>query len=309
MNRPRQLPILTKEDFDEHGLIPMLPEKFDNSATKGYICCPRYFYLTYVLGRRPPGKALALNYGSTWHAMHDLYGKTGDLDRSLDVADEMLPEEIDDRFGRGRSQIKEFFLRHISYYMEIEQRMELIMSEQPGEAMCLHSDDCVFGGCGLYHGGKMDRLYRYNGRLWILDFKTSVYEDKNFANKLTIDPQTIGYAWIYSHLVGEQVWGVIIDRTVMNKSVKEPFKRYPQAFSEGRILQWIADQQEIQQDINRRWGQFPYDMSGWPKNPEHCWRYASGCDKWPVCTTSEPKAQLIQLATEYVEGRHDFYNL
>ena len=159
-------------------------------------------------------------------------------------------------------------------------------------------------------GGKMDRLVRLHGRLWILDFKTSAYRDDYFGDKIALNHQLRGYAWLLSHLMGERVWGVMIDRAVINSSMIQ-FQRYPHAISDGHMMSFVRNQQCILDDAARKFRVGAYDLNAWQENPDECFNRGK-CPYYGVCSTScwpDTEARLKVISNDYEEARHDFYNL
>ncbi|NIN68868.1 MAG: hypothetical protein GTO63_30115 [Anaerolineae bacterium] len=306
----RDLPMAPQDFYAALNLRPELPKNaHDNSMTSCANWCWRLCYQEYILARRPASPGFGLQYGRAWHKMHEVLHKSGSMSAALDVADEIIPEAIDDKYGRSRSRIKEAFIAQINYFESLDKRFEVVCVEQAAEAHCPEGAECVYqwGGCNLQHGGKADRLVRYQNKLWLIDYKTSTRKDPSFADKMVMNPQFLGYAWIYSHLMGEKVWGTIVRRTISNKSNFEP-EPYINVISDGQIKQWIRNQQELQVEIKRRFEQHAFDMGGWPTNPEGCWRYGK-CEYFSVCTTPDEASRLKQLAAEFVEHRHDYYAL
>lgn len=299
------------EAFGKYGLVPILPEVFDNSISSEFNSCWRKGFMHYVLGRVPAETDHPLLFGKCWHVMHETFQRSGgDFDQVMDIPNQLLPEFIDDRFNRTRDRIKEAFERWMHDYKIAEQQLEVIRVEEAADLYCPPDADCFLQGCDLHWGGKMDRLVRIHGKLWILDFKTSAYKDDYFGEKLALNSQLRGYAWLLSHLMGERVWGVMIDRAVINSSTIN-FQRYPHAISDGHMMSLVRNQQAIYADARRKFEIGAYDLNAWQENPDECFRYKK-CPYYGVCSTScwsDTEARLKVLASEYQEKRHDFYNL
>lgn len=304
----------SEEEYRKHGLIAELPPHFDNSMTHCFTRCKRLFYYQYILGRRGKKKGHGLLFGSAWHKMQELFALGESLDVVYEACHEFIPEEVDDRYGRTRDRIKDAFGRYLEKYLVADkQTKELIRVELPFDVYCPPDGDCPWGGCGLYHSGKSDKLYREYNRLWLLDYKTSTQKDDYYHEKLIIDPQTIGYGWAMTHLTGEEIWGVVLDRAVINKS-KIDFTRYPLSFSMDLMAEWIRDQQQKQAGIRHLFENHPYDMGAWDKSAGEygeCFRFGK-CGFYDVCTTfayPDVGARLKALESEFVEYRHDPYKL
>jgi hypothetical protein len=321
-----KLPVVesNREAYAKYGLKPELPRQpFDNSFKASYQVCKRHAYIRYILGRTKQEESHSLTFGLTWHRMQEHFSRTlresddyvSALAAAFDVADEMLPEESDDRYSRTRGRIKEAFERYLeAYYEHDKSHITVVLEEQAIEVVCPEDSGCVFGGCGLDHSGRVDKLVRgYGGRLWVLDYKTSTYSVGDF-DEFIIDSQMVGYVWLASHVIGERVWGVLIDFACINSS-KIEFKRYPVAVPDYHIAEWLVNQKEVTRDILERYEKHAYDMSAWTQNTTQCFNFGkyrgARCPYWlDIC--SKPAypvtdARLITLGQEFVERRYDIH--
>lgn len=309
---------MSEELYLSHGLRAQLPEPFDNSMKSEYVRCQRKFWIRYCLGRIPKVTKHGRTWGTAWHKVQEVFsfvdlehGAAAAVDAAFATIDDYLPEVVDDRYGRDRSRMKQAFSEYVEkFYAADKQQTELVRAEQPFEVFCPAGADCPWGGCDLAHAGKTDKIVRRTGKLWVHDYKTSTQKDDYYHNKIILDPQTTGYLWANSHLLGERVWGVLIDRATVNKSAMD-FQRYPLSVSDDLVVEWITEQRLIDVEIRGKFDEAPYDMSAWRRNPEECHTWG-GCPYFDVCSLPafpDIDSRLLTLENEFDVRRHDVYKL
>lgn len=150
---------------------------------------------------------------------------------------------------------------------------------------------------GIKVGGKVDVFLRWNGKMWVRDYKTSSAEqDAYFIRTLDPNDQFMRYTWAGSELSGEQVNGVLVDVMYNAKGTKKTPKKGPEIHthmssrSSKQIEQWVKEQVHLnrQLEINR-------ESDIWPMEEKSC-RY---CPFHSVCSKASEFAQMAKLEAEF----------
>ena len=68
--------------------------------------------------------------------------------------------------------------------------------------------------------GKIDRVVRYHGELYVFDHKTSSMGGPNFFSEFYTAMQFRGYKWALEQIMGESVSGVIVNGIICRPPVK-----------------------------------------------------------------------------------------
>lgn len=304
-----QLPTLERLDARDYGLEPQLPEVFDASMVKDYLWCPSMFYLRHVLGLEPTLKKPEPHFpwGTRWHSVmftwNSLPPET-DLERRIDACLDTIridwPDELNDLDPKNRTMgrmvdlfakwVKRFGLRDLKDWV-------IIRAEQYFEI----EDEDGFRWCGRLDGLK--RRLR-DAQLFITDYKTTSYKRDTIFSELKYGIQIPGYVWAGQHLHGQPLAGGILDILYATKT-KDDLLRREMKFGQVLLAEWRDNTWRICDEIRANFEKYPYDIEGWVKNRENCYRMW-GCKYTDV---HEPVAiddtRLLILSENFTLKRWD----
>lgn len=195
----------------------------DNSAATNFNKCERLHDLTdrkKLLPARSdfenpdklvPIKSAGLAFGDLMHIGLAHWHANYDPNAALDA---MLQHPFQDPYDDYRT--KEKALRLLAQYFSKygkDPQWEVIFTETAFEVVDPSID--------FKWGGRIDLVVRWQGRLWIVDHKTTSAFDKNWWDQFFPDTQTAGYTWAASHLHGEPIYGAIVNMLQVNNNKKE----------------------------------------------------------------------------------------
>lgn len=293
----------------KYGLRPALPQFHDHQLSGQFGECERMAYYAHILGRRFIGRSTAaLDWGSAFHRVVELWTKTRSTEAVHEFIMESLEENHDDRYGRTRERMFEVFLKWAKY--NEDHPMTVLRTEQPTVIRC--DKPCMYypdneRGCDLQYGGIQDAIVEWQGMVGPKDYKTTVMTESDPASQYRLSHQMRGYTWIASHLIGDHCWGAIIERLITNKS-KIDIGRFPVSFSRDLIREFVENERRLQQRIKHLYEHHAYDEDAWVQNFARCWEpYA--CAWRDVCLS--PKQfdfRLKYLRDNTQEQRWDFMN-
>jgi hypothetical protein len=257
------------DDIRKYGLEPRLPPVFDHQVTGTYGECERMAYYQHILGRRPQGESYTLLGGTTFHAASEEWHRSGDIEAVMAVIDSMIPDMVEDKYGRDRGRMYQLFLE----WMKFQQLnpLKVLRTEQAVQVSCDGSGNCPYHpeGCGLIYGGRMDRVVEWQGMIGPLDYKTTVMDEQDPVSEYRPNHQMAGYVWAASHLMGDHCWGIIVERVICNKS-KIKIARYPVAFTRDLIREWIQNEKQLQARLVYQYTDHAFDETRWAQNYARC---------------------------------------
>lgn len=157
---------------------------------------------------------------------------------------------------------------------------------------------------GLWVGGKKDVTLRWNGGIWVRDYKTSSKEQNHYYVR-TLDPndQFTRYTYGATQLAGEPVQGVLVEVLYNGKGTKKEPKKGPEIHthmtsrSPSQVSQWVKEQVQINKHlVDDR------NSDVWPMEEKHC----PFCIFHSVCTKGTEYAQMAKLEAEFKVEPWDF---
>lgn len=258
-------------EYDRYGILVQPPPKvFDHQVSGTFGECERRAYYQFVLGRQVVGlDRTAVNWGSAFHAMAEVWENTHSVDAIGEAIVEHLDENIDDRYGRTRDRMYEAALKWIEFRRD--NPIKVLRTEQSTAVTCELGDKCPYSneGCGLTYGGRMDEVVNWQSLNGPLDLKTTVMDEQDPVSIYALNHQFEGYVWIASHLEGQHCWGLIVERIVTNKS-KIKIDRFPISYTRDQIREWVQNEQEIQRRYLHQLATYPTDETKWLQNLANC---------------------------------------
>ena len=274
-----------------------------NSEIKTFRRCPREHHYAYRLGYRPVERAAPLKFGTLWHSMQDAWWATRDLDAALAVVDADC-DPFD--HAHARALMRGYHARWI------DEAIETVSIETQFRAPLVNPSTGRTSRT-FEMGGKIDKLLRKDGQLWLGEHKTTskpIEFGAQYWVMITLDPQVSTYVDGVRAL-GHEVAGVLYDVTrkvalrpleanarravaetpdeyearCVEAIAKEPDK----FFNRGTIVRLQNEEDEARDD---RWqvGQaiMLADNSGHhARNVDACERFGRMCPYWPVCSGTD----------------------
>src|SRR5208282_4852380 len=139
--------------------------------------------------------------------------------------------------------------------------------------------------------GHMDRLVRFNDRLWVSDLKSTRHSlDSTYFAQYTPDNQMSAYSVAGKVVLNEPAAGIILDAA----QVGVGFSR----FARGLVYRTTAQLEEWLHGIEVLLHQYEEYARAqfWPQNEKSCW----GCSFRPICARS-PQVRENWLKSDFVE--------
>ena len=291
--------------------LPVIDRPIDNTALDAYMKCPRMYFYSMVLSRRKRGAASALEFGSWWHAGLEAFFKEPVRELALArgveairVAHTADPVSPDDH--RTLKRCISAFLE----YVEVVKDDGKITLGWPDAPIIESSVNFSLPDTPYSYAGKIDRIVRIGGHLFVEDHKSTSQLGSFFFSNFTISNQMMGYVWLGEQLTGERVAGVRINAFGLLKK-ENKFAREIISFSRERIEQWRKNtirwidklDQSYDHMAANQTGDSEVDMTviedAWPMNFNQCFASKYGpCQYVSVCS-QQPHRQLQVLESDY----------
>ncbi len=292
--------------------------KLDNSKRSTYVTCPRKFYWEYVRGIKPVIGSTALRYGIVWHAaMEAFYNvikekgwvETDPLIAAIKAAkeaweDESLNREFYDDY-RSLENLMTSLLKFVAHFAADECMLEVLDAEK---IYCLEMRPSMvedFEFPPFYFTGKIDLKIKLNGRVWIVDHKTTGQSLSMQKNRLNRSPQFIGYFGAGKQVYEEAPEGMLIvihhlkayksKKTGFYGKPKVDFARYPQIYDDYDVREWRISLCDTASRI--------YDsiiLDSWPMCFDSCYNYGR-CSFANLCEQGRELGDEV-LGDDYIEG-------
>ena len=235
--------------------------KLDNSKRSDYVSCPRKFYWKYVRGITPSIGSTALRYGSVWHkAMEVFYNvvkevgwvKSDPLVKAIQAAKEAWDEESREREFyddyRTLENLMKSLLQFVAHFAGDEAMLEVLSAEKIFCIAMTHGPNDKIQFPPFYFTGKIDLKVKLNGRIWIVDHKTTGQSLSIQQTRLNRSPQFIGYYAAGKKVFEEAPEGMLVvlhhlsayksKKTGNYGKPKIDFARVPQIYSNADITEW-----------------------------------------------------------------------
>lgn len=286
-------------------------ELYDNTRVSCHRNCPRRFYWRHVRHLAPGLTKPALAFGSCWHTAMDAVWKVG-------TENNLMPDDIVANFGYAAfceqweteyeypmyenmspDQRIEFGFRHddTAFHMlhnyvvnrrSFMNRMKLIEIEQPF-AVPIDPDDP-----NLFYVGRLDKVVEWEGRIWVIEHKTTSSYRKNgyfsptWVDSFSPNSQVDGYLHALHMLYGDKAKGVLIDGALVHKTVHEGFTFIPIERAMNQLDAWLWEVlyqiRVIQNDLKHyeNFADAPF-LPAFPKNTNSCIEFNSQCSYMDLC--------------------------
>lgn len=295
---------------------------YDNSRIKDYRTCPRYYYYRHIRGwTKPAGPALSAGLG--WHAGQDFIWaniKGADARDLAEVATEIWIQTMNESGidvesttyvmnepKRTAGVFKEMFLNYIQQRRAFIEEVDIISIERPF-AVPLGLSTKVF------YIGRVDKEFRRDGRVIVLDHKTTSAYAKNgpfrqsFLESFSPDSQIDGYSYAAYIQYGKEFKAVYVDAALVHKTVHDGFKLIPVERAYNSLDNWLYDTERwvnlIEQDkllLSHCKDTDPFLKAFSKKAPESCIQYNHPCIYKDICRFHDNPMQLEEPPEGFVE--------
>jgi len=277
---------------------------WDSTSLRALKKCPRYYYYTIVRGFRHKTPAYPLSFGILFHEAMQRYsrevilnGETQD-NATLIVLRWLLPEANAKLRGAKNDRSPTALVRAWLWYLDRfrEDHMETVALADGRPAVELSFRMALPirapGGQEYLYCGHIDRIARYAGQLYVLDYKTTTSGlGGDFFTRFSPDPQMSGYTIAGQVLMSEPMAGMVIDG-VQTQVLGTQYERGFAPRPAGVLDEWVNDL-AYWIKLAERYAADNY----WPLNDTACHHY-SGCSFRNVCSKA-PAVRDQYLAVDY----------
>lgn len=278
------------------------------SGATAFRGCPAKYGFRYVLRvvrKAPEEGSDNLAWGTLWHeAMRLRWSEQRPMEQVVEAVRGMWPSDLlqpgEDPHGRDVERMVALLHRYEAEFAEQEAtEIVPVQGELEFDIECPQgSESCPLRpgeGCDLRWSGRLDRLVRWRGRLYVWDYKTTGRLSEVFWDHHRYGWQLRGYLWAASHLAGEKVRRAALDVLHTLKSTAN-FYRRTFIFTPEEIEGWRRQARIVAaeiQDFVTRYGDRFWE---WPQNLVECTNYRR-CQYTDVCwspTGRETQAAILR---------------
>lgn len=291
-------------DLNQYGLRPQRPEVIDSSMLKDFVDCPSLFYLRHVLGLRKTIRNLQreapMDWGTLWHSVMEMWGKTHDVTLCLALIDDEWPDSViaeTDSHGRSPERMKLIFVDYVKTFgvSDLED-FDILRHEQFFDVT---SERYQLRWCG-----RIDRIERRKRtkRLLVRDFKTTSWMGNGWFEQHEFGFQIPGYVLGANEMTTEPIDEAMLDVLYTLKTEHKFFRRTFRIGPE-RIAEWAANVRRYLNELECLLDEHLEEPEAWRKNWNHCTR-------WGMCSfadvhflPAQGDTRLRVLSNDYHEER------
>lgn len=307
------------------------PLYFDNTRVSTFFKCPRMYYFRHMRGWVREGSRVALVFGGAWHVMMEVVwtkAKENISDAQLtDLADAAFREKwqaegydpndinLDDKRNPGLA--RDMCLAYLVKYREWLREITVLCNEQPFLVPLGTTAD----GTPIYYIGRWDKVYMDKMKsVYVGEHKTtSLYRMSGsaapfaaeFIQSFSPDSQVDGYQFGALAAFGKQFRGVIVDASLVHKTVRG-FTRIPVQRALANLESWAFDA--------KYWINEIYDNAAmlaearqesdylkcFPKRTEQCQGKYGMCSYLDLCKYGPPNPeQMNELPEGFTSSQWD----
>lgn len=294
--------------------LPALQLHWDSVSLGALKKCPRYYELAIVRGWRGRGQAIDLEFGIFLHSACEVYDKRkaagcSHEEAALAALDWLMTATWDAKLDRPWStenaQKNRFTLvRTVVWYLEQwrdDPLATVVQADGSAAVEVSFSFELDFGPVGPEHSydamsdehppryalcGHLDRIGRFNERLWIADKKTTRHAlDARYFSQFSPDNQVSLYTLAGQIVLGEQCAGVVIEGIQVGVGFSRCMRGNVQRTS-AQLEEWLHSLRVL---LDQAEGYARANF--WPQNERSCgWIAADGvprqCEFRSICAKS-----------------------
>jgi hypothetical protein len=311
---------------------------YDNTMLSAHKQCRRKYLMRHVLHWTGTGMSPELGFGLSWHsamdavwaAFHAGEKETKEIARAgfhafsdtwyekcgFPHPGESDPSVWADFKYRTPDTAAEMLLNYIPDRRRmLSGEMELLAIEQPF-VVPLDPEDPT-----LFYCGRIDKLVRWRGKVWVIDHKTSSQYrvDGGFAPGFTQsfspNSQVDGYAFAAHMLYGAEFKGVLIDAALVWKTRHDVFDWIPIEKHASTLDSWLVEAREevaLIESQHARLAQYQdtHYLPVFPRNTNACWDYNRCCLYADICATQgnplavgKPEGMIVEQWSPFEQNR------
>src|SRR5262245_17854796 len=281
---------------------------WDNTSLACLRTCPRKYYYTNIMGLRPAGANVHLDFGLRYHAALEAYDRRRAAGEDWNTAvthtvDELAKNSGDftsDHKVKNRKNLLRSVLGYMDHFKHDPAETLILANGTPAVELSFRFeiDLKAPNGSPYMLAGHLDKLARYQDRLWVLDRKTT---SKSFAFDYiqTFKPsgQMCQYTWGSKVVFHPEVQGVIIDACYIAANLDE-YSRFPASYTADQLEEWFQNTL-----FYIKLAEQYHAASYWPQNFEACHVY-QGCPFRSVCGR-DPSMRDLVIRSDFVVKRWD----
>jgi len=159
-------------------------------------------------------------------------------------------------------------------------------------------------GAGHYLKGRTDAIVEYEGRVWLLENKTTSYLGPSYVKRFHFSHQLISYKYGVQHALGTEVAGAMLN------AIRKPNYRAKVSHTDFHRETIQVTAQQVQHMLatfslvaNRIEGTRTTQADVWPQNTNRCQDYG-GCPWFAVCALgaeARPGTLYKARSADYVD--------
>lgn len=265
----------------------------DSTKLTTFMECPRSYFYEYVLGWRPEGANLHLEFGKAWHLAMEYLLLHGYEAASVYEAWQLLNEHYRLFYGpemdtsnapKEPANAMQCLVEYAKCYKETDREDKVLYTEIAGVALIAKDRLITF---------RMDSILHTPKGIISREHKTASQLSRQWRDQWSTSIQAGTYNHVLNCLFAEdEVWGVEINGTIFNKT-KVQFERVPARRSKKMMNAWLATV-NYWCDLQEREMSFLLEdcadsddtLTAYPMNPTACTkyygcRYMDFCLAWP----------------------------
>jgi len=293
------------------------PLCIDNSKRSDFVACPMKYYWTYVRGMHSLKGSTALRYGVVWHAaMEAFYGAVRESGWKSTAIIEKAAAAVSpawDKYSekltfwddyRTKENLMLSLMQFIDHYAGDEGMLKVIAPETKFKLDMVATRPSERDVLPFFFTGKIDLEVRLNGRLWIIDHKTTGQSLSVQVPRLNKSPQFMGYEYAARRILHENPEGALImmhyllsrkkkDGTYGKLSID--FQRAAQIYSDDDLVDWRASLFETVKQI-----QHCAETNTWTKRFDNCYQYGQ-CKYAFLCDQHRPEGEEVIEDNFYID--------
>jgi hypothetical protein len=281
-------------------LLPALPRQEpstkDSTAVSTFKECKRKYFYRMVLGRsKPEGEWTSVfAWGSAVHKFLEHLYAGDDVATSTQEGLKIFRAPTHRNFEfQTKERLMQTFIKLFKFYTEEKSRrnVEVIGVEQPFN---------VIFPDGNVVGGRFDQIIKWNGRIWLRDWKTTSKRIDWWRKALEPNDQATRYIFGMSCLQFGQdkngyptkvIDGVLFTAIQNMKTNEAHIEAAPSSRNLWQLKKWMDDQMHIHGEMDRC-----RDADIWPMNEKACFM----CEYKEVCNAPSEAAMEGMLKTHFL---------
>lgn len=146
--------------------------------------------------------------------------------------------------------------------------------------------------------GRIDLILRREGRIFIMDHKTTSMMGPQYFKEFDLSSQVYGYLWAASTLLQQPVAGFIVNAMAFRKPTPKgkpyEFQRYPIPADDSLLKEWQVDTMHIVSDFVEM-----AKRAYFPKHTKWCVGKYGPCPYLPICSLPPHQRDLMLMSGNY----------